>query len=281
MIEAAWIVSLICLSLAAAGAVVLIRQRRRLAAPSRSEAPQWRYFMEPQVNAASRVVGYECLLRQRTAAGTWAAAPATLPALPLTQVRTLLGPTLAQLPEAPIALALNLPTEQIASPDFLPFVRWARRAIAPLYLVIDYRSPGIPSHRRQRQFRQQVRLAQDEGCRFAADNVGSDLCALKNIEWLLPVVDILKCSVAAFRKDDPSIWLDLNLGFWNRLAKERQIDLILTGVETDEDAALAKELKIQFRQGKLVGEAVAVPDFVPAPTERVRPRTEDHVEHIE
>ncbi|WP_051999849.1 EAL domain-containing protein [Schleiferilactobacillus shenzhenensis] len=280
MIEAAWIVSLICLSLAAAGAVVLVRQRRRRVAPTSPETPQRRYFMEPQVNAASRVVGYECLLRERTATGTWAA-PAVPPALPLTQVRDLLGPTLAQLPEAPIALALNLTAGQITSPDFLPFVRWARRAIAPLYLVIDYRSTGIPSHRRQRQFRQQVRLAQDEGCRFAADNVGSDLCALKNIEWLLPVVDILKCSVAAFRKDDPSIWLDLNLGFWNRLAKERQIDLVLTGVETDEDAALAQELKIQFRQGKLVGEAVAVPDFVPAPTERVRPRTEEHVEHIE
>lgn len=59
--------------------------------------------------------------------------------------------------------------------------------------------------------------------------------------------------MSSFRKESPDEWLDLNLQFWNKLAKENQIELILVGIENDEDEQLAEKLQIDSRQGYLFG----------------------------
>jgi len=66
-------------------------------------------------------------------------------------------------------------------------------------------------------------------------------------------VDSLKCSMRSFRKEDPNEWLDLNLQFWNRLAQRNHIELILMGVENEQDQQLAEQLQIRTRQGYLFG----------------------------
>ena len=55
--------------------------------------------------------------------------------------------------------------------------------------------------------------------------------------------------MSSFRKETPDEWLDLNLQFWNKLAQEHQIELVLVGVENEDDQALADQLKIEVRQG--------------------------------
>lgn len=92
--------------------------------------------------------------------------------------------------------------------------------------------------------------------RFDIDNVGSTLDSLKNIQWLLPQVDSLKCSMRSFRKADASVWLDLNLQFWNRLSQDNHIQLILMGVEDAADEQLAEQLKIPVRQGYRFGRPI-------------------------
>jgi hypothetical protein len=87
---------------------------------------------------------------------------------------------------------------------------------------------------------------------FAVDNVGADNAALSSIQWMLPVVDVLKCQMRSFRKLDGK-WLDLNLQFWREFARERHIELVLLGIENEQDAALAKQLDIDLRQGYLFG----------------------------
>ena len=91
---------------------------------------------------------------------------------------------------------------------------------------------------------------------FGIDNVGSSLNNLKNIEWILPEVDSLKCSMRSFRKTDPNEWLDLNLQFWNRLSQQNHIELILMGIENEADQQLADQLKIKTRQGYLFSRPV-------------------------
>jgi EAL domain-containing protein (putative c-di-GMP-specific phosphodiesterase class I) len=279
--QLAWLLSLICVALSAGGFAWLWtihrREQEQTLRFKKILASGLRYFVQPQVNDANRVVGYECLLRQKRANGSWEV-PHQLETLTLPHIQTLLAVPFQKLPEAPIFLAIDLFYTQIMSPDFPDFVNWVMQRIAPLYLVIEYRSERIPNRLQQYCFLQKIRAAQDEGARFAIDNVGSDLSALKQIEWLLPVVDELKCSMAAFRKDDPSIWLDLNLGFWNKLAKERQIDLVLTGVETEEDAALARQLKIQFRQGNLVGQPIEMRRIVSDRPVHASADARDHID---
>ncbi|GEL15972.1 EAL domain-containing protein [Pediococcus cellicola] len=214
-----------------------------------------RYFIQKQVDYHGELIGYECLLRQHQADGTWKL-PTGLETLPLQRVISLLEDTFKSLPEIPITLSINLEYEQIVSDEFDYFVRWAISNIEPMKLNVEYTTGRNNQNLHKRKFRRHIQNGRHYGMHFSIDNVGSKLTDLSRIEWMLPVTDTLKCSMRSFRKTDPSEWLDLNLQFWNRLTQERHINLVLTGIENAEDEALAKQLKIEIRQGYLFGHPI-------------------------
>ncbi|WP_125583935.1 EAL domain-containing protein [Levilactobacillus cerevisiae] len=211
-----------------------------------------RYFIQKQVDFRGQTTGYECLLRQHNADGSWSL-PDKLDSLPLQRVIFLLEDTFKALPTEPITLSINLEYDQILSPDFHYFVRWAISKITPMNLAIEYTASGQESRLKRHLFLKRIRDARAYGMRFDVDNVGSSLDNLKHIKWLLPQIDSLKCSMRSFRKTDPSVWLDLNLQYWNRLSQENHIQLILMGVENEADEKLAEQLKIRVRQGYRFG----------------------------
>lgn len=214
-----------------------------------------RYFIQKQVDYRGQVSGYECLLRQHNPDGTWSL-PQKLDSLPLQRVIFLLDETFNSLPNEAISLSINLEYDQIISPDFRYFVRWALSRIEPMDLVIEYTPQYQSQHINKHLFRRRIREARQYGMTFGIDNVGSSLTNLKSIQWLLPDIDSLKCNMRSFRKDDPSVWLDLNLQFWNKLSKDHHIELILMGVEDAADEKLAQQLKIGIRQGYLFGRPI-------------------------
>lgn len=211
-----------------------------------------RYFIQKQVDYNQQVIGYECLLRQHNQDDTWSL-PKAMDEMPLQRVIFLLEETFKSLPEEKITLSINLSYEQIMSPEFNYFVRWAISKIEPMQLAVELHIDRKRARVREYQFKRKIETAKAYGMQFAIDNVGSKLSNLKNIEPLLSEVDILKCSMRSFRKDDPAVWLDLNLQFWNKLAKDHNIQLVLMGVEDEQDEALAEQLKINWRQGYLFG----------------------------
>lgn len=168
----------------------------------------------------------------------------------------LLEDTFKALPDEAITLSINLEYEQIISPEFRYFVRWAIANIEPMRLAIEYTPQYQPRRINKRLFRRRIREARGYGMQFGIDNVGASLANLKNIQWLLKDIDTLKCSMRSFRKEDPSVWLDLNLQFWNQLSKENNIDLILMGIENEADEQLAEQLQISIRQGYLFGHPI-------------------------
>ncbi|WP_338232627.1 EAL domain-containing protein [Companilactobacillus muriivasis] len=211
-----------------------------------------RYFIQKQVDYQDKTIGYECLLRQQYPDGTWSL-PSNLDSLPLQRVIFLLENTFKSLPAEPITLSINLEYNQIISPEFQYFVRWAISKIEPMNLSIEY-TPGKGSRLKNRYlFEKRIREAQHYNMEFGIDNVGADTQNLKDIEWMLPFIDNIKCSMRDFRKDDPNVWLDLNLQSWNKISKENNINLILMGIENDDDEALAEQLNIKTRQGYLFG----------------------------
>ncbi|WP_395321023.1 EAL domain-containing protein [Levilactobacillus parabrevis] len=209
-----------------------------------------RYFIQKQVDFRGQTTGYECLLRQHEWDDSWSL-PQNLDSLPLQRVIFLLTDTFKALPEEPIMLSINLEYDQIISPDFRYFVRWALSRIAPMKLAVEFTATANQPKYKRWVFRQRIREARQYGMRFGIDNVGSSLNNLKSIEWILPEVDSLKCSMRSFRKTDPNEWLDLNLQFWNQLSQKNHIELILMGVEDEQDQQLADQLKIKTRQGYL------------------------------
>ncbi|WP_288530268.1 EAL domain-containing protein [uncultured Secundilactobacillus sp.] len=213
---------------------------------------QLHYFIQKQVDYQNKVIGYECLLRQRDSDGAWRL-PKEMAGMPLQRALQLLEETFNDLPETPYQLSINLSHEQIASREFPLFVRWAVSKIEPMTLVVDYRPKANLTWFQKQRFLHNIKLAKSANMKLAIDNVDTTFKTLKTMEHLIPVASIIKCSMAAFRKDDESQWLDLNLQFWNRLAQDHQLELILTGIETEADAALAQQLQIKFRQGYLIG----------------------------
>jgi len=211
-----------------------------------------RYFIQKQVDHTGKVIGYECLLRQQNADATWSL-PQQLDSLPLQRVVFLLESTFKALPEEPIRLSINLEYNQIISSDFHYFVRWAISKIDPMKLSIEYTAGHEPKYMNKRLFESRIREARNYDMQFSIDNVGSEMKSLKEIEWMLPFVDSIKCSMRNFRKDDPNTWLDLNLQSWNKISKEHNIELILMGVENKDDEDLAQMLDIKTRQGYLFG----------------------------
>jgi len=215
-----------------------------------------RYFIQQQVDSRGQVTGYECLLRQKDDKGHWQL-PAHLETLPLQRVIFLLDGVFGHLPKVPYTLAINLEYAQIISPEFDYFVRWAQSRITPMQLVIELSVSPDARYRHHRLFLRQVAQARAYGARMAIDNVGNRQADLTAIEWMLPQTDMIKASMRQFRKTDGE-WLDLNLQFWRRLAAQQQIELILMGVEDDQDAQLAKLLHIDHLQGYLYGRPVDI-----------------------
>ncbi|WP_407884662.1 EAL domain-containing protein [Furfurilactobacillus curtus] len=230
--------------------IVFFRTRRRV--NRYYDDKKLRYFIQQQVDYQHRVTGYECLLRQQNQANEWVL-PQDLEHVPLQRVITLLTETFDHLPDTDpeLYLSINLSCEQIMSPEFDYFVRWAVSKIAPFHLAIEFHANRRPFWLQRRHFRQKITAARAAEAKFVVDNVGSDKHELRRIKWLLPVVDMIKCPMAQFRKSTPEIWLDLNLQFWNRLTQEHHIELVLTGIESKQDEALATQLKIKLRQGYL------------------------------
>lgn len=120
-------------------------------------------------------------------------------------------------------------------------------------LAVEISIKAMEKRVNRRLLRQQIQMGRNYGMQFSVNNVGSELNDLKSIEWLLPEIDILKASMRSFRKEDPHEWLDLNLQFWNRLARKNHIKLVLVGIENATDQALAEQLQIDARQGYLFG----------------------------
>lgn len=214
-----------------------------------------RYFIQKQVDHTGALIGYECLLRQHQPDGSWQL-PKQLDTLPLQHVIFLLESTFKSLPTEPIQLSINLSYEQIISPEFDYFVRWAISKITPMKLAVELNVLPNEHYAHKKHFLSCIQRGQTYGMLFEIDHVGADNADLSSIEWMMPVINTLKCSMRSFRKKDRSEWLDLNLQFWHRFALEKHIDLVLTGIENDEDEALAEQLHIDLRQGYRFGRPV-------------------------
>ncbi len=208
-----------------------------------------RYFIQKQVDFNDHVVGYECLLRQRNADGSWTL-PIQMEQLPLQRIVVLLKQTFQTLPAQEIKLAINLSYSQIVSADFMYFVRWAVSTITPMDLVVEYDAIHRSefSINRKRLLRR-VHQARKLGMIFLLDNFSLTDAEVTRIAWLLPEVDIVKVSAGEFRQAETQAWSQLNLKTWADVSTKYNLQIMMTEVENKADQHLADQLGVGLRQG--------------------------------
>lgn len=91
-------------------------------------------------------------------------------------------------------------------------------------------------------------LYRDAGIAIYIDDVGSDN-SFELVRKLLPYVNGVKFAIQNLRKTETQDRIQERILFWLDVAKERQIDFILEGVETQAEVAHACDLGITHFQG--------------------------------
>ncbi|MBM7543771.1 EAL domain-containing protein (putative c-di-GMP-specific phosphodiesterase class I) [Weissella beninensis] len=216
-----------------------------------------RYFVQPQFNNFGDLIGYECLIREKNDKNEWKL-PIDFNHLSLKKSIILLEDILDKLPNNAVNISINLQYSQLISANFRYFIRWAIAKVSTRNLIIEC---SVDELVKNIKLERNIKLGKEYGMQLAINNLNSSYGSLAKIEWLLPEIDILKVSIKYFKKANEDDWLDLNLGFWTKFAKQKNIRLILVGIETAEDKDLAEKLRINLRQGYFFGKPIDVYDL--------------------
>ncbi|AVK63735.1 EAL domain-containing protein [Lactobacillus sp. CBA3606] len=209
----------------------------------------YRFFVQPQVDRNQKsIFGYELLLRKETH-GQWAV-PATFTELPLMKQASLLEELAGQLATKTTnrVLALNLNREQAEDERMLGTIIYLKKRLNPAALTIELtESPTVT------EIQKYSMLFRQYGIKLSIDDVGTGSNTFDNIEPVLPFVDQIKFAMQNLRMSGKADQIPTALAFWQTIAKQYHLDLILEGVEDEQDQAMAQQLGIELHQGYLYG----------------------------
>ncbi|AVK61144.1 EAL domain-containing protein [Lactobacillus sp. CBA3605] len=209
----------------------------------------YRFFVQPQVDQSQQsIFGYELLLRKETH-GKWAI-PATFTELSLKKQAGLLEELAGQLATKVTnrVLALNLNREQTEDKLMLGTIIYLKKRLNPAALTIEFtENPTV------KEIQKYSVLFHQHGIKLSIDDVGTGSNTFDNIEAVLPFVDQIKFAMQNLRMSGKADQIPTALAFWQTIAKQYHLDLILEGVEDEHDQLMAQQLGIELHQGYFYG----------------------------
>lgn len=141
-------------------------------------------------------------------------------------------------------VTINLTAEQFADTTTASALAgFAQADYGPDRLTVEITSiPDLATTRRV------TALYRDANIRILIDDVGSDN-SYELINQLLPYVDGVKFAIQNLRKTESLARIRNRVSFWAETTSTHQLDLILEGIEDEQDLAFAKSLGIHYFQG--------------------------------
>lgn len=208
----------------------------------------YRFFAQPIVDVdddGATVVAKELLLRMRSADGSRWVLPNTFDIDVEVQIR-LLKKVMAT--THCCHLGINLLPSQFT--DFRVARTLAKFVASQPDFTLTVEITGVPD---THSISVVASIYHDAGIRLLMDNVGSRN-HFEAVQPMLEYLDALKFSLQNLRREHDTENLDARLQFWSQVAREHDLQLVISGVESKRDATHARtRFGAERQQGYLYG----------------------------
>ena len=214
----------------------------------------YRYFIQPQLDKFNNsLIGYELLIRYRDpATNTWSL-PVNFGAVPTDVQINLLTATAKQLAPKFESISLNFNCDQFLNQPLVNAVIATQATLFPLKFIVEVTEETTVNPPTANAVLAQVQHLKRHGLQFSLDDVGTGQNVYEPIEPLLGYVDEIKFALQNFRAANRTAEIPSALKFWQQIAQQYHLRLIVEGIETAREDALADDLGIRFRQGFYYG----------------------------
>jgi len=210
--------------------------------------PIYRYFVQPQINTATKTIfGYELLMKQLTRDG-WRL-PESFAAIDPQVIADLLIATTKVLSVKVRYCSVNVSREQLMTTPIAHALIKSQEQLYPTKLVIELTEEDGPKKYPVDDLIPQLKRFLKYGMQLSLDDVGTGDNYFTEIQDLLPFVSEIKFALQNFNQQfkDPNIQQKIH--FWHAISIEYGIRLVLEGIEDHADNQLSKKLGIKFKQG--------------------------------
>ena len=209
----------------------------------------YRFFVQPQIDKQTNsIFGYEVLLRENTD-GIWKL-PKSFTDVSVEEQVGILEETVSDLAQKlhNKVLSFNLNREQFNDPYTLGAIITLKKRIQPVTLAIELTEPPTLS-----AIQKISTILKQHNISLVLDDVGTGENTYENIRPLLPYVDEIKFAMQNLRMAGVSERIPEYLDFWTKQAEFYRLNVVLEGVESPEDQALAEQFGIVIQQGYFYG----------------------------
>ncbi|MFK4899099.1 EAL domain-containing protein [Lactococcus petauri] len=209
------------------------------------------YFYNKIYDHAHSIKGVECVLREQNDKQEWVL-PQNIDDLPFFILKDNVKESIKVANPEHFKVVIKLTLEQFLSRKFKKNIKTIAESLQPFDLIIEISHNEIVKKKKSlRRVSRRITKGKAYGINFSINNLGAEFYFARNIHRLLPLIDVLKLDMRHF--NDKEKWIDLTIKFWKKLANKYQLELVVSGVETDEDEKLVDLLDINLRQGYLYG----------------------------
>lgn len=212
----------------------------------------YRYFLQPQLNALTNsLIGYEMLIRQEVA-GQWVL-PKDFASIPIDIQADLLRRTAQKLKLKIGSVSFNTNQSQFVDCTIGQAILDAQRSIYPVNLILEVTEEHTDEKISNQQIIDQVHFFDDHGIQLSLDDIGTGINTYEHLKPVLPYASEIKFAMQNFRQEKRTAEIPTALKFWQEIAAQYNLRLILEGVETQQEHEMANALHIDLRQGWFYG----------------------------
>ncbi|WP_143462835.1 EAL domain-containing protein [Levilactobacillus enshiensis] len=212
----------------------------------------YRYFLQPQLDVSNNsLIGYELLIRQQVD-GKWVL-PHNFASIPISVQADLINRTAQKLALKIGSVSFNVNQSQFIDPTIANAIIAAQRHIYPINLVLEVTEERTDEKVSNQQIIDQVHFFDEHLIQLSLDDIGTGVNTYDHLEPILPYASEIKFAMQNFRQENRENEIPEALAFWDKIAKQYKLRLILEGVENEEEHDMANDLEIDLRQGWFYG----------------------------
>lgn len=212
----------------------------------------YKYFVQKIYDKNDKLTAYELLLREYNYQEKQWQLPKDVNNFPLNLVAEAVEKQHHQFADDVGMLTINMTVSQLADYRAGNFLNWVMGVLPNKIIVLELDINDVLNSnlwRRRRLMKDLEILARNyPNIQVTIEGVNSSKYHYKKLVKYLPWVDYIKFNASAFNKSNDH-WIDVTLAQWQRKLKKYSVKDVLARIEDENQATLAQQLKVNYRQG--------------------------------